>query len=50
MGLDRRCCCVGWFQNSLVCHGDRPFPVPQQADVRGGVMNLYMTTVLYPPI
>jgi hypothetical protein len=27
---------------------DRPFPLPQQADVSGGVADLYMTTVLYP--
>jgi hypothetical protein len=27
---------------------DRPFPLPQQADVRDDVTGLYMTLVLYP--
>src|SRR5882762_11628119 len=39
---------TGGSKTASLAKVDRPFPLPQQADVSGGVADLYMTTVLYP--
>jgi len=39
---------TGGSKTAWLAKVDRPFPLPQQADVRGDVTGLYMTIVLYP--